>query len=799
MDVKYMIYKKLILITIMLVIISGEIIGASKGTLRGKVIDKTTKQPVQFVNVYVIGTKTGAITDSLGEYTIKNLEENNYQLKYSFVGYISHIESEIRVIGDKTTTIKEIELSQSIISVDSVVVNAGYFSKDNYTPTTNFTYSSEEIRRSPGAAGDIFRAIETLPGVSSSGGEFSAFSVRGGSPRDNIVLIDNVPFDKFAHFDTGGSEEQESQGGRFSIFAPGIIEEANFQAGGFGAKYGGKNASFVDLKIKEGNKESATINGSYDLLGWEINYDGPIDSKGKNTLLISARNQDFKRILEITDQKDMGYPSFTDIIIKSASEITSKHKINLLAIYSPEKAERKVENVLETKDENYQPYIGILKETKYLVGLNWRYLTGLTSYLENTVYYKKTESDQIIGKVYIDMSRREKPTMETIKTRDNYILNNNSDNQFGWKVEFTFSPFKNSTLQIGNELYETRYDYSKFQRGNDTSFVYDRNDYREDRTKYYMIYDPQYFNTSSSGSKLNANSFADLKYNISGQMVVMAGIRYEYNGFNRMSNISPRISLSYQISERTKLNIATGVYYQTPELRIISLNSANENLKNEKAIHFILGITTYLNDNLKFTTEIYRKELSDIVTRPDRGRLTFNNSGTGYSQGIDIGLVRKFSDGWYGQVNYSYSLSKRNNNDRYGEYDSDFSQPHIFNILIGYELNNEWSFSAKWKYSTGRPKDTYIVHENIFNDKNNFRYSKEIVGNNDARLNDYQSLNVRIDYRHQFGKIALVTFLDVLNVYNRLNVNDEQFIEYTGKIKESGFGIIPTLGIKLEL
>ena len=90
--------------------------------------------------------------------------------------------------------------------------------------------------------------METLPGVSTSGGEFSAFSVRGGSPEENMILIDNIPFDKVSHFSGGSTEEQDKQGGRFSIFAPDLIEEARFQGGGFSAVYGGKLASFLDIE-----------------------------------------------------------------------------------------------------------------------------------------------------------------------------------------------------------------------------------------------------------------------------------------------------------------------------------------------------------------------------------------------------------------------------------------------------------------------------------------------------------------------------------------------------------------------
>ncbi len=770
----------------------------SNGTITGKVIDKETKQPIPNVNVLVVGTVHGSATDLDGKFSIQGVEENIYKLKFSSVGYTSHIENEIRIIRGKSTTVKEIELSESATSVDSVIITAGYFSNDNVTPMTSYTYSREEIRRSPGSAGDVFRAIETLPGVSGSGGEFSAFAVRGGSPRDNIVLIDNIPFDKVSHFDWGPSEEGEAQGGRFSIFAPGLIDEANFQAGGFAAKYGGKNSSFVDLKLKDGNTESFSMNGSYDLLGWEVNYDGPTHFLNNTSLLLSARSIDFKRLLEMLDRKDEGTPSLTDVIVKTTTELSPKHKLSLLGVYAPEKFDRTIENVFASKDGNYRTFIGSREETKYLVGANWRWLTSTSSFWENTFYYKRTDIDYNSGKAYTDPINGVRPTKETAATRRDYFTVNNSDYQLGLKSQFTLTPSSVSTIQTGAEVFQVRFDYNTNQKGLDTLYLFDKNDYRPDPAKYFIIADPRYVNSLSAGNKLNVNAFVDYKYNVTEQFTVMPGVRYEFNGFNEKSYVSPRFSASYQLAERTKLNAAAGVYYQTPELRFFAMNSQNALLDNEKAIHYIAGVTTYLSDDMKLTAEVYRKNFINLIVHPDRSTQVRNNAGTGYAQGIDFGLIKKFSEQWYGQVNYSYSTNKRNDNDGNGEYNGDFSQPHVFNILYGYELNKEWSFSAKWKYATGRPKDSFIVHGNIFNDPNVVRYSKEITGNNVQRWEDFQTLNFRVDYRHQFGSLALVTFLDVLNLYDRLNASEEQLNEITGTIKKSGFRIIPTLGVKLE-
>ena len=228
--------------------------------------------------------------------------------------------------------------------------------------------------------------FEALPGVSTSGGEFSAFSVRGGTPRENIILVDNIPFSKVTHFDGGSTEEQEAQGGRFSIFAPGTVEDANFQGGGFSVLYGGKYSSLLDLTISEGNLQTPTIDGFVDILGWEFNYSGPSYAHEKTSLFISARRQDFDRILELTNQEDVGSPAFTDIFVKTATQLSPRHKISLLSIFAREDFERTTEHLLASEDftDNYDDFLGEGGEELALFGLNWRFLTGNRSYWQNT-------------------------------------------------------------------------------------------------------------------------------------------------------------------------------------------------------------------------------------------------------------------------------------------------------------------------------------------------------------------------------------------------------------------------------
>ena len=768
-----------------------------KGVISGRVIERSTKQPLPGVNIIVLGTTFGATTDFQGEYSITNMPENVYKITARFVGFLPYTETDIRVVRNKTVMVKDIELAENSFKTDSVVITSNSFSNDDIALISGYSYQREEIHRSPGASGDIFRAIETLPGVSSAGGEFSAFSVRGGSPRDNVIVIDNIPFDKVAHFD-GGNEDQEAQGGRFSIFAPGLINEANFQAGGFSAKNGGKNASVIELTLKEGNTKDARFDATYDPIGWEVNYDGPL-SPSKNTgLLFSARHQDFTNILHWTGQKDLGNPSYSDYIMKLTTKIGDNHKFSFIGIYAPEWMDRNKANVYAT-DETYDTQTGLEKDTKQLYGMNWQYFTSASSYLQTTAFIKTDYVNYHGGKVFAYG-----PGGVIIPESDAYTQmplywQHGSEQQFGGRLQFTKSFDDKSTLLAGIDFDRRNFSYGTTFFANDTSFVFDKNDYRANPLQEYIILDPSKLNSASSGGYNELASYIEYSIKPVGNLQINPSLRYERNSLNQKSYYSPRISARYWLSENTAINAAAGVYYQNPELRTIGSDPENIHLTNEKAVHYILGFSDYITKSVKATVEAYYKDFSNLIFRPDRTSYAQINGGKARASGIDFGLVKRFDDNWYGQVNYSYAQSKRNDNDGYGWYTSSFNQPHIFNILVGYEVNSNLTVSAKWKYATGRPKSAYIVHTDVFNDPQNIRYSKEIIDRNSERLDDFHTLNIRVDYRQQYDWCAIVAYVDILNLYSHLNVNEERFLDYSGTVSKKGFTMMPTMGVKLEL
>lgn len=770
---------------------------AQTGNITGKVLDKYTKQPLAGATVLLAGSTTGTTANEKGIYLFQQVPENVYKIKVSHIGYTSVLETDIRVVREKTFQVKDVELAEATIQGREVTISSGYMNDLMDAPVSSYSYSKDEIIRAPGAAGDIFRAIEVLPGVNSSGGEFSSFSVRGSAPRDNIILIDNIPFSNISHFtESGGTEE--IQGGRFSIFTMGLVEKANFQAGGFSAKFGGKKASFLDLSIKEGNKESPTVNGSYDLMGWEANYDGPAYFLKNSSIVASARAQDFKQILDMMGEIGHGHPKLADYLFKITTDVDANNKLSFLGLYSTEEFLREVYHIYKAKDFSNRA-LSNQTEDKTLFGLNWRALCGKNGFLKTAAYYSRTNQNQQAGRAYPEAVNGIIPSEENVYVRNPIGIYDSDESQYGLKSDlcYTLSPI--ISLNTGFLYQIVNKNSSTTMNGIDTLYVFNRSE-ATSPNRHFLVIDPAEVNNRFSCKRAEMAGFADIGIKLYPNMHINAGARYEYDNYSKKNYLSPRFSSTWQFHPLTSLNVAAGLNYQLPEMLTLSADKRNTGLKSEKAFHYIIGLTRYIGDDIKLCAETYYKDLHDLIVQPNSNTEYSVNSGKGYSYGVDLSATKRFVDNFYGQINYSYGVCKVKDNSSEGYYNYHFNQPHVFNILAGFQLNDNWSFSARWKYATGLPRDEFVIYSNIFNDPAKMRYSKEITSKNTLRYNDFHSLNMRVDYRHQFAaNLAVIAYLDLLNAYDQNNQLADLFIETTGKNDFESLSFMPTFGVKIEI
>ena len=212
------------------------------GAVRGRVVDSVTGRAVPTATVQLMRNQQvqGTVeADAAGAFSFDQVPEGVYSVEVEEQGYVKAVQADVRVVLRRVAAVEFALLRGSDEVLDEVVVSARATAGDPRATPNTVLLEREEIRRNPGSAGDVFRALDVLPGVVATG-EFSNFTVRGNGPRDNLILIDGIPFDKVAHFDESLGEEEINGGGRYSIFAPNIIGSAKFSPGGWrAAEYDG--------------------------------------------------------------------------------------------------------------------------------------------------------------------------------------------------------------------------------------------------------------------------------------------------------------------------------------------------------------------------------------------------------------------------------------------------------------------------------------------------------------------------------------------------------------------------------
>ncbi|NDI98740.1 TonB-dependent receptor [Flavobacterium sp. LaA7.5] len=795
---------KRLLSTLALCLVGVLSFAQTTGSFKGKIIEQSTKQPVIGASVFIDNTQFGTATDSIGVFAINDIPVGSYSVTISSIGFQTKNISEIIITFNKTYY-SEIELLEDATTLEGVTISSFKGDTDPLTPVSSFSYSREEIFRNPGAQGDIMRALSTLPGVVSSGSQYSAIAARGQGTRDNVYMIDDIPMFNLSHLEAEGfaSGFNDPNGGRFSIFAPRIIDNVVFQNGGFGATYGRRSSSYLGLGVKEGNRATWSFSGQVDLLGGTIIADGPVSEK--TSVFVAARYQNFAMLINLLDEQQSSV-SFGDYLVKSTTQLNDNNKLSVIAMFNPEGASRTIDdadelaNEVNINDDNSgRNILWDHESSQAVLGLNLRTLLNSSSYLTNVLYYRSSTVDNNFGRfnplldadgVIID------PRFGGYEDRLRHITNNQQE--AGYRSIYTKN-FDKLKIIAGVDAMRVNLEYERLLSRTDTIYTFRARDISANPTQYYQVLDPSLFNSTFDDNAFNGSGYVTLSWRVTDGFTLNPGIRYDYTGFTEQHTVSPRLSGSIAISNKHSINFASGIYYQDAAYADIAGQTAGNTLKNERAIQSILGYKIQISNDLKFVAEGWHKQFDDVTVQPNRAQSYLTNDGTGYAYGADISLTKRLSKNYYGQISYSYMESKRDDHDGLGEYDYIFNIPHTISLLGSYKPNDKWIFSGKFRYSTGRPTDKYIVHSDVFNNPDMIRYSQEITAVNGERLPDFISLDVRADYNIQRKWGTFSAFVDLVNISNRFNVNSEQFVPETGETMNIGLGVFPTFGVRVEL
>lgn len=755
---------KLILTSIFFLFLSTFLYSQNFGVITGKITDKANNKPLTGINIRLVGTDKGAVSNKQGEFTIKNLEPGIYSLLISGVGFLPNSIPNISVTNAKPVDL-DVEMKETVIETKAIEVVADYFDKTIENSISTQSLNSQDIRRSPGSQEDVIRATQLLPGVGISSAGRNDLVVRGGAPFENLFVVDNFEVPNINHFGTQGSS-----GGPLSLINIDFVSDVQFSSGAYPVKYGDRTSSITQIYLRSGNEDAFGGQLNLSATGFGLNLEGPVSNKG--SYWFSARRSYLDLIF-----KAAGFafiPEYWDFQGKVNYNINSKNQISFLTITALDYVTLNNDNQ-ENITKNSK--VAAPNQKQYFSAITWKHFFE-NGYLNTTLGETLTKYDVIQNDTNgLDIFKNLSKEAETALKFDFFLqLNRKTNISFGNQTKFASS--LDYDVIIPGSL---RYDSfgNQFPLNFDTSFKNIKND--------------TYIDLSGS--------FSSFQYS--------AGIRYDYyNNLQEKSYFSPRFSIGYQINDISLLSLSGGRFYQSPSYIWTIGDPENHKLNAIQADQIVFSFQHTPQSDIKVQIELYQKWYKDYPARVFRpysvlspsgfdditndipyGLEPLLSQGTGYSRGIELFIQKKFSEiPIYGLI--SLTLSDTKFKSLKGDYiQGAYNTPVILNITAGYRLSQDWEIAAKFRFSTGLPTTPYDSA------------GKLIITeyNQGVRLEDYHGLDLRVDKRWNFSNLSLITYLDIQNVYGRKNAAGLRWNYQENKLEvQRSFGVLPSIGINFE-
>lgn len=750
-------------------IILGTVLGMSPlhaqtatGKIVGRVIDRQTNEGLVGANIVVVGTNLGGATNLEGNFVIENVPVGPHSLRASIIGYLPMVKTDIVV-----STVRPVEvlfaLSETILEVGEVQVTAEYFLKLPETPLSTQIQTNEEIRRLPGGFEDVVRAISILPGVAQVQPGRNDLIVRGGAPSENLYVVDNIEVPNINHFGTQGSS-----GGPLSFINLDFVESTSFSTGGFGARYGDRISSVLRIDLRDGYGGSLGGKATIAATQFGLNLEGSSDG---GSYILSARRSYLDFIFKAAG---FGFvPEYWDFTGKGTVNLGVTDKISFVGIGALDN----VKLFNDTPDKRLSnSRILSSDQNQFVGGLSWRHLFP-TGY-----------SDVTLSRSYMEFEYRQRDSLLT-----EIFRNNSVEDEYSLRGDAVVFFSKTTELSAGIQ--------GKLAAVTTDAFL------RPFWTNYgrQISVDALFDTTGWKGA-----AYGQISHRW-GVVRMSLGGRFDY--FNLLDSpfeFSPRFSVTMEISPATNLIGSVGRYTQAPSYVWLAANSENRKLRFIDVTQVVLGFEHLPRSDTKFSFEVYRKVYTRYPASVVRPYLVLANTGAGFggsedgfasfgletlvsggsgeAYGAELFLQKRLSEiPCYGTVSLSY------NNARFKGLDgvlrpSSFDQRWILNLGGGYIFDERWEVSARFRYASGRPYTPY----NPDGSQNAAQYNSERVVAN-------HSLDVRADRRWTFDGWALITYIDIQNVYNRKPVDIPRFNDRTRQVEENNaIGILPSIGISAE-
>ena len=751
---------------------------AHPGSISGFVRDEADGEVLIGASVFLEEELLGCVTNVSGYYVIPRLPAGTYALVSTYIGY-QRFKRQITVApgADLKLNIalvaEAVEMEATVIRADSMRTVERLFAK----PISEVRLTNRQVSQVPQVAeADLLRSLQSLPGILPLSDFSSALYVRGGTPDQNLYMVD-------------GSDvyNPEHAFGIFSTFNTDAIKQVHLSKGGYGAEYGGRLSSILDVTNLDGNREEFEGTASVSLLSTKTTLQMPLGGLG--SLSGSLRRTYFdqtvgRRIDDIPDYY------FYDSNIKAYLDLGPRDKLTISGFGGRDFLDVVFNNAASSKAG---------------IHTDWGNKTG-------SLRWTRVFSPQLFGNFWVTGSRF---TSDFEFDEANVVERN-------LVTDVTFK--SNLELHHSQQLV-TRFGFE--QKNLNVSF---RQDFPAGR--FHLKTRPRHY-----------SAYGVANWRPGPLWDIESGLRYDlFDGDRASQSLDPRLSAKYRFTDTINLKVAGGVYHQylhrIPRFIVTDIwTTSNQHQDPSRSRHLILGYQQEVGGNYQFEVEGFVKDYRNIYEfnynfltglqesgyddfdRPIiNNTLSLFNRGDGQSVGVEA-LLRKDTGALSGWVGYSLART------RYGfdgvNSDRDYSPRHdrtsTVNAVANVDIRNavrklrgqakrrdrgRWSLGVNLIYSTGQPitepGSAYIAWVEPNDPYDQIAYAPTRI--NDSRLPYYGRLDVSLTYTRQIGSWTVAPYLQVFNAGNRENV---WFIDYDYRNsvpdveEQSMFPLVPTVGINV--
>jgi hypothetical protein len=726
---------------------------AQKFTISGYIEDADTGEKLIAANAFDLRSASGAVSNTYGFYSL-TLPKDSVHLEFSYIGYQPQ---RMDIFLDKNITLN-IKLGASI-ELAVVEVSATRQARiEEETQMSRVDIPIEQIKKIPALLGevDVLKSLQLLPGVQSGGEGQNGLYVRGGSPDQNLILLDGVPVYNVSHVL-----------GIFSVFNADAIKNVTLTKGGFPARYGGRLSSVLEINMKEGNMNEFHGEGSVGLISSKLTLEGPI-WKDKTSFIVSGRRTYIDLVTrpliraaaraEGADLKLKLY--FYDLNAKINHKFNDKHRLYLSAYSGADIFTNKY-------SEDGDSFEGGIDWGNLISAARWNWQINPKLFANTTLTYSKYQIDILAG---IETKEPNQPK-EAFSAK--YF---SGIEDLGGKMDFDFIPNPKHYLRFGGAA--THHTYKPGALALKSSF---------DDAKLDTLIGSQ--NATSGEYALYVEDDISLG-------AFKANIGLHASGFavdgEFYKSLQPRIGLRYLLPKDVALKASFATMTQYINLltsEALSLPTdlwvpSTKLVKPQQSWQVAVGAAKTFWDEYEFSVEAYYKDLKNVLSFKEGASFLFGlendwqekvTQGHGETYGTEFFIQKKKgrTTGWIGYTlswNWrQFGADEINDGKRYPfRYD----RRHDISVVVSHDFTKRLSGSLAWVYGTGNAVTLEIFSSNQFvryNDETgqlSYQNGYTVGTNGDKnafRMSDYHRLDASLEFKKQ-KKWGQATW--VLGVYN---------------------------------